>query len=269
MLSHSARVLFAGLWVHSDDHGAHPACPRTLRMCVFPADQWVNDDHLDEWVGELLSAQRDRDNFPLVIHYLGDDGQTYLCVTGLLKQQKIDKPTYKHPHPPDIDKAPLEWKGRVPEHVLTSQRPVGDSSESGQRPDDGRPARRGEKGRGVKKGRGPGGPSPLLPVTSRLMAEPYGWGSRNASKLANRPGMDHDTMDAWDRYTAAQGIQKAMVKMREFVHPDDIDGGPPPPKKQSPSTAEPAEPPVSLEELSKDCRERGRGDHLRKQRGAS
>ncbi len=89
--SPTARLLFIGLWSFSDDAGHHPADALRLKMEVFPGDPF-DEQEIVGWVEELL-------RMGLVSTYVVDTKE-FWSITGW-KHQRIDKPTYRHPSPPD------------------------------------------------------------------------------------------------------------------------------------------------------------------------
>lgn len=91
--STTARLLFIGLWNFCDDAGRHSASISRIKMQVFPADDITQDD-IAELVNELIDAG-------LVRPYEAS-GKHFWQVTGW-HHQKIDKPTYRHPPPPEFD----------------------------------------------------------------------------------------------------------------------------------------------------------------------
>ena len=108
--STTARLLFVGLWCFSDDRGVHPASARRAKMEVFPADDHITTEDVARMVEELKAAG-------LLGEFVGDDSKTYWYSTGWKKHQRIEKPNYKHPEPPEEnDDSP------------TSRRPVDDQS---------------------------------------------------------------------------------------------------------------------------------------------
>lgn len=90
--SHSARLLFVGLWTFCDDAGVHPASVRRLKMQVFPGDSF-DDSEMQKLIDELIAAD--------LLDTFDADGKTWWHVTGWLRHQKIDRPNYKYPSPPD------------------------------------------------------------------------------------------------------------------------------------------------------------------------
>jgi len=54
--SHSARLLFIGLWNFCDDGGVHPANLRKLKAEVFPGDDVTLSD-VDGWMKELIEQR--------------------------------------------------------------------------------------------------------------------------------------------------------------------------------------------------------------------
>ena len=107
-LSPTARLLFIGLWNFCDDGGNHPASVRSLKMQVFPGDDFTADQ-IAEMIAEMIRAT-------LIIEYQADN-RAYWHVTGW-HHQKIEKPNYKHPAPEFADQSP------------TSRRPIDPVRES-------------------------------------------------------------------------------------------------------------------------------------------
>ena len=91
--STNARLTFIGMWNFCDDRGVHPAKPRTLKAELFPMDDFTAEQ-VGAWVDELIQAG-------LVVKFSAD-GDDYWAVTGWAQHQKIDRPSYKHPEPPDF-----------------------------------------------------------------------------------------------------------------------------------------------------------------------
>lgn len=88
--SPTARLLFIGIWNFCDDAGIHPDSVKRLKMEIFPSDA-IADAEIRAMVDELINAG-------LLEHYTVAN-QGFLRVTGWVKHQKIDKPTFKHPLP--------------------------------------------------------------------------------------------------------------------------------------------------------------------------
>ena len=89
--SHSARLLFIGLWNFCDDGGVHPANIRKLKAEVFPGDDVTLTD-VEGWMKELISQK-------LVAEFTAqynNESCTFWFVTGW-KHQRIDKPYLKYP----------------------------------------------------------------------------------------------------------------------------------------------------------------------------
>lgn len=89
-----ARLTFIGLWNFCDDAGVHPASFKTLKAEVFPSDD-LTPDALAELVSEMIAQG-------LVAEFT-TNGKHYWYVTGWKKHQRIDRPTFKHPRPPQSD----------------------------------------------------------------------------------------------------------------------------------------------------------------------
>lgn len=109
--STNARLLFIGMWNFCDDAGIHKASHMRLKMQVFPADAFSNDD-ISAMIDELVSAG--------LLCEFENSQQNYWVVRGW-HHQKIDKPSYKYPKPFDEDstivrgtfgeRSPAEGKG--------------------------------------------------------------------------------------------------------------------------------------------------------------
>jgi uncharacterized phage protein (TIGR02220 family) len=99
-LSIPARLAFAGLWNFCDDRGVHPASAKTLKAEVFPSDDLTSDE-VGALVGEMISQG-------LVAEFEAE-GRRWWWVTGWARHQKIDRPTFKHPPPPETDTAPRDF----------------------------------------------------------------------------------------------------------------------------------------------------------------
>lgn len=112
--STTARLLFIGLWNFCDDAGIHSASPRSLKMEVFPGDDFTADD-VQKLVDELIAAGL------LVFYEVG--GKGYWKVTGW-HHQKIEKPTKKHPEPQDSTTSLQSFDN----HSATTRRPFYESS---------------------------------------------------------------------------------------------------------------------------------------------
>jgi hypothetical protein len=96
--SASARLTFIGIWNFCDDGGVHPAKPRTLKAEIYPMDDFTVGQ-VEGWVNELLRAG-------LLAPFSSEDGGEYWHVTGWERHQKIDRPTFKHPSPPQVSATP-------------------------------------------------------------------------------------------------------------------------------------------------------------------
>lgn len=86
--SPNARLLFIGMWNFCDDGGNHPASIKSLKMQVFPGDDF-STDQIQGWVEEIIKNR-------LLVTYEGSDGKQYWHVTGW-HHQKIDRPSFKYP----------------------------------------------------------------------------------------------------------------------------------------------------------------------------
>ncbi|RMD69287.1 MAG: hypothetical protein D6819_07365 [Gammaproteobacteria bacterium] len=93
-----ARLLFVGMWNFCDDGGVHPGSIKRLKMEVFPGDAFT-DEQIRGWVDELIGQG--------LIQAYEAEGRTWWKVTGWERHQRVDRPTFKHPQPPN-GKAVLE-----------------------------------------------------------------------------------------------------------------------------------------------------------------
>lgn len=112
-----ARLLFVGMWNFCDDGGNHPASAKTLKAEVFPADDFSTDS-IQLMVDELVAQG-------LLMPYEAD-GKRFLHVTGW-HHQKIEKPNFKHPSPPDQqqpDNQSTDNNIPVADHSTTSRLPI-------------------------------------------------------------------------------------------------------------------------------------------------
>lgn len=91
-LSPLARLAFIGLWNFCDDAGVHTASPKRLKAEVFPSDE-ITIDCVSDLVDEMAHQG--------LVGEFESDGERFWYVTGWRKHQKIEKPTYRHPTPPE------------------------------------------------------------------------------------------------------------------------------------------------------------------------
>jgi len=91
-LSVLARLAFIGLWNFCDDAGVHTASAKRLKAEVFPSDE-ITIDRVSGLVDEMIRQG-------LVGEFEAGD-ERFWYVTGWRKHQKIEKPTFRHPKPPD------------------------------------------------------------------------------------------------------------------------------------------------------------------------
>lgn len=112
--STNARLMFIGIWNFCDDNGVHPYSPKSLKMQIFPGDEFTLGD-IEKWLVELI-----KNNLIRTYHI---DDKRYFIVTGW-HHQKIDRPNPKYPLPDkfdeystneqrtNVDQSPPEGKGR-------------------------------------------------------------------------------------------------------------------------------------------------------------
>jgi len=87
--STNARLLFIGIWNFADDGGVIPASIKSLKMQIFPGDDFSSSE-IGAMVNELLRVG-------LLIEYQAD-AKIYWAVSGW-HHQKIDRPNLTHPQP--------------------------------------------------------------------------------------------------------------------------------------------------------------------------
>lgn len=132
--STSARLLFVGLWVFSDDNGVHPASVVRLKMEVFPGDA-ISPTEMQTMMNELIALK--------LVKTFTRDGETFWHIPSWRKHQKIDKPTYRYPIPP-IDDASSNG---TPQNSIP-RRELDESSSNGRRDLGHGMERRGVEGKG-------------------------------------------------------------------------------------------------------------------------
>lgn len=91
--SRNARLLFVEMWCFCDDGGVHPASAKRLKMECFPADDDLSTADVQGMVAELIRAK-------LLVEFEAK-GERFWFVTGWKKHQRIERPTFKYPSPPD------------------------------------------------------------------------------------------------------------------------------------------------------------------------
>lgn len=114
-----ARLLFVGLWTFADDGGVHPASVRRLKMEVFPADTF-DDATIAGLLAELVNAG--------LVREFDAGGERFWLVTGWHRHQRIDKPTFRHPRPPNLTATPTPIRRALGEDSSNARRVVADAS---------------------------------------------------------------------------------------------------------------------------------------------
>lgn len=99
-----ARLLFIGIWNFCDDAGNMPASFRTLKMQVFPGDDFTIDD-IEKWIDELKRQG-------LVVEYMAEN-KAFWHVTGW-HHQKVDRPNFVYPKPKFVDHSTSD-RGQIAE----------------------------------------------------------------------------------------------------------------------------------------------------------
>lgn len=94
LVSRDARMLYMGLWNHSDEHARCNGDPHWVKGRIFPYDDDLTDDGVAELLAELVKAER-------VVAY-EIDGDPYLWLPKLGQHQRLDpKVDSRLPQPPD------------------------------------------------------------------------------------------------------------------------------------------------------------------------
>jgi DnaD/phage-associated family protein len=122
-----ARLLFAGLISQADDEGRLPGRPTLLRSLIFPYDENITSDMIQNWLTQLA------DNNMIIIYTV--DNQTYIYVRNFLKHQTIKKPTpSKYPPPPSGESLFRTNSEPVRNQWGTSTEPAGNRFETSTEP---------------------------------------------------------------------------------------------------------------------------------------
>lgn len=94
-LSMEARLLFIGLWTHSDDEGRNQNEPRLIKAAIFPLDDQITAATVVDLMVELAGTGS-------IDLYRDNNGRPLYQVRAWKAHQKIDKPsTSKYPSPND------------------------------------------------------------------------------------------------------------------------------------------------------------------------
>jgi hypothetical protein len=117
-----ARLTCIGMGNFADDNGVHPASPKTLKAEVFPSDD-LTADAVAGFVSELIEHG-------LVGEFEAEDGKRYWYVIDWHRNQRIDRPTFKHPAPPTgkIDEPSTNTRRDLDEQSTNDQRTLDDRS---------------------------------------------------------------------------------------------------------------------------------------------
>ena len=92
-LTRDARLAWIGLWTHVDDAGRCADEPRLIKAALFPLDDDMPAERVEQLLVELGATGR-------IVRY-EVDGRRYLQVVGFREHQRIDKPKpTKLPPPP-------------------------------------------------------------------------------------------------------------------------------------------------------------------------
>ncbi len=84
-LSRDSRLLFAGLWVTSDDYGVTKGHPAWLRSQIFPYDNDLDIPKIEDWLDELSLLG--------LIEEFRVNSERYYNISNFLEHQKIHNPS--------------------------------------------------------------------------------------------------------------------------------------------------------------------------------
>ncbi|WP_304455928.1 hypothetical protein [Nocardiopsis sp. YSL2] len=96
-VSRDGRLLYIGLWNHSDEHARVQGDARLIKGRVFPYEDDLDDEAVEELLEELAAAGR-------IVRYVAD-GDPYLFLPKLSKHQRLEaaKVPSRLPAPEDAD----------------------------------------------------------------------------------------------------------------------------------------------------------------------
>ncbi len=106
-IKRDARLLYIGLWNHSDDRGVFEWRPGKIKIEVFPYDTDVKSETVSSWLNMLKSIGN--------IFYFEEKGKPFGYIPTFVSHQKIDKPSpgqYLTSSLPDVT---IEPSPRTPE----------------------------------------------------------------------------------------------------------------------------------------------------------
>lgn len=107
-LPYGARLLFPGIWCHSDLRGVFEHSARQLRVLVFPFDEGLTSGTVEEWLSQLATAG-------MVIRFEAE-GKTWGFVRRWSEYQDISSREVeigtRRPQPPGWQ-MPTSWAGVI------------------------------------------------------------------------------------------------------------------------------------------------------------
>lgn len=121
-VSHDARLVFIGLWTHSDDFGVVKGHPALLRGRIFPYDEIKKGD-FEKWLKELEDIE--------VIKAFYHNEEKFYFIIHFKDHQKVDKPSKtSYPEPPgDILNSPATLPHDSSETLASDSRDSSDQEE--------------------------------------------------------------------------------------------------------------------------------------------
>jgi len=127
-LPRDVRMTLLGLWKHVDDYGRGTARASLIKANVWPLDDDITAETIDEWL-LLLDESR-------LIEIYVVEKRTYLAIADWDYWQRVDRPTDSILPPPPkpalaSPREPLVGEGREGERARGSARAAGASGESG------------------------------------------------------------------------------------------------------------------------------------------
>jgi hypothetical protein len=114
-VSRDARLLYIGLWNLSDEHSRLRGDPRYIKGQVFPYDDDLTPDEIEEMLDALALAGK-------VVRFRTASG-TYLFLPKLAKNQRLEpeKVPTKLPHPDDVGAVVLTPRASIAAYEYASE----------------------------------------------------------------------------------------------------------------------------------------------------
>ena len=119
-----ARLIFIGLWNHSDDYGVVKGNPTWLKNHILPYEDSLSAHAFKKWLSEL-------ENIRCIIPF-DHEGENFFYIKSFTKYQAINRPSkQRNPAPPDnILEDSVNAHGVLIDETETETEYIADSSES-------------------------------------------------------------------------------------------------------------------------------------------